>query len=104
MSSRDTGEVTTAGGAAGGLAPQMLAPTRGSFFASVRRFIRYDIAGAVAVVVIILTILIVALGPSVTPYTKDQIFTEANPDYNPRSSAPEALSETRTALPLDTLR
>lgn len=98
MSSRDTGEVTTAGGSAGGLAPQMLAPTRGSFFASVRRFIRYDIAGAVAVVVIILTILIVALGPGVTPYTKDQIFTEANPDYNPRSSAPEALSETRTAF------
>ena len=87
MSSRGVGDGATPQGIEGVLAPQMLAPARGSLFATVRRFIRYDVPGAIAVVVIILTVLVVTLGPGLTPHTKDEIFTEANPDYNPRSSA-----------------
>ncbi len=80
------------------LVPEMLAPRRSSLTETVKRLIRYDIPGAVALVVIVVTLLVVALGTSLTSYTKDQIFTEPNPDYDPKSSAPEALNETRTAF------
>ena len=80
------------------LVPEMLAPRRSSLTETVKRLIRYDIPGAVALVVIVVTLLVVALGTSFTSYTKDQIFTEPNPDYDPKSSAPEALNETRTAF------
>ena len=80
------------------LVPEMLAPRQSSLTETVKRLIRYDIPGAVAFVVIVVTLLVVALGTSLTSYTKDQIFTEPNPDYDPKSSAPEALNETRTAF------
>ena len=80
------------------LVPEMLAPRRSSLSETVNRLIRYDVPGAVALVVIVLTLLVVALGTTLTPYTKDQIFTQPNPDYDPKSSAPEALNETRTAF------
>ena len=83
---------------AGALVPEMLAPRRSSLTETVNRLIRYDVPGAIALVVIVVTLLVVALGTSLTPYTKDQIFTEANPDYDPKSSAPESLNETRTAF------
>ena len=80
------------------LVPEMLAPRRSSLSETVNRLIRYDVPGAVALVVIVVTLLVVALGTTLTPYTKDQIFTQPNPDYDPKSSAPEALNETRTAF------
>ena len=80
------------------LVPEMLAPRRSSLNETVNRLIRYDVPGAVALVVIVVTLLVVALGTTLTPYTKDQIFTQPNPDYDPKSSAPEALNETRTAF------
>ncbi|MXZ89197.1 MAG: ABC transporter permease [Dehalococcoidia bacterium] len=85
-------------GGGGALGPEMLAPRRSSLTETINRLIRYDVPGAIALAVILLTILIVAFGTNLTPYTKDQIFTEANPDYDPKSSAPEALNETRTAF------
>ncbi len=85
-------------GGGGALGPEMLAPRRSSPTETINRLIRYDVPGAIALAVILLTILIVAFGTNLTPYTKDQIFTEANPDYDPKSSAPEALNETRTAF------
>ena len=83
---------------AGTLVPEMLAPRRSSLTQTVRRLISYDVPGAIALVVIVVTLLVVSFGTSLTPYTKDQIFNEANPDYDPKSSAPEALNETRTAF------
>ena len=80
------------------LVPEMLAPRRSSLSETVNRLIRYDVPGAVALVVIVLTLLVVAFGTTLSPYTKDQIFTQPNPDYDPKSSAPEALNETRTAF------
>ncbi len=80
------------------LVPEMLAPRRSSLSETVNRLIRYDVPGAVAFVVIVVTLLVVALGTTLSPYTKDQIFTQPNPDYDPKSSAPEALNETRTAF------
>ena len=82
----------------GSLVPEMLAPRRSSLSETVNRLIRYDVPGAVAFVVIVVTLLVVALGTTLSPYTKDQIFTQPNPDYDPKSSAPEALNETRTAF------
>lgn len=79
------------------LVPEMV-PSRARIRTTIARFLTSDAPGAVGLVVIAVTVFIVIFGVMITPYTKDQIFTEVNPEYDPQSTSPGALTETRSAF------
>ncbi len=84
-------------GPEGVLVPELV-PSRARMRTTIARFLRSDAPGAVGLVVIAVMVFIVIFGVMITPYTKDQIFTEVNPEYDPRSTSPGALAETRSAF------
>ena len=64
------------------LVPEMV-PSRPRIRTTIARFLTSDAPGAVGLVVIAVMVFIVIFGVMITPYTKDQIFTEVNPEYDP---------------------
>ncbi len=75
-----------------GLAPER--PPLIRALAALGRFCRQKKVGAIGLGMAVVFLLVGVLGPYVTPYGKDQVFSDVNPNYDRNSNDPDKLNPT----------